>query len=243
MDSGIKSKPGKPVISVVIPAYNEEKLLSKCLTSIKNQTFSQPYEIIVVDNNSTDHTAKIARSFKVRVVSEKRKGISAARQKGAEAARADIIAQTDADTIIDHHWLSEIYSQLKSNPEIIGVSGPTLDENWSRNIPDRIIDFFIFKIVPLIFGNMTFRGHNFAFRKKALEKAGSYNPNVEYLDDADLWFRMRKVGKITYNPKQRVATSTRRTKSMGYLPYLAEQLILVFRIYILKMKVPVKNYR
>ena len=68
-------KKQKPVISVIVPAYNEEKFLPQCLEALKNQSFNLPYEIIVVDNNSTDLTGEIARNAGVKVVLEKRKGV------------------------------------------------------------------------------------------------------------------------------------------------------------------------
>ena len=66
-------KNGSPAISVVIPAFNEEKYLPACLEALKKQTFKN-YELIVVDNNSTDKTAQIAKKFGARVVKEKKQG-------------------------------------------------------------------------------------------------------------------------------------------------------------------------
>ena len=80
------------MISIVIPARNEEKLLPDCLGSLRNQDYPGDYEIIVVDNGSTDATADIARSFGAKVIAANAEGsVFYARQAGADAARGDII--------------------------------------------------------------------------------------------------------------------------------------------------------
>ncbi|MBI3955353.1 glycosyltransferase family 2 protein, partial [Candidatus Gottesmanbacteria bacterium] len=97
-----------PLISVVIPVYNEEKYIARCLQSVCNQNFKN-YEVIVVDNNCTDKTAKIAAGFKVKIIREKIQGMTPARERGFREAKSEIIARTDADTIIPNNWLSSIY--------------------------------------------------------------------------------------------------------------------------------------
>jgi len=102
-------------ISVIIPAFNEEKLLPRCLESLRNQDYEDEYEIIVADNGSTDDTAGIAREFGAKVVScPNRRGVFHARQAGADAACGDIIAQADADTIYPRGWLRRIANQFAS---------------------------------------------------------------------------------------------------------------------------------
>ena len=88
------------MISVIIPALNEEKYLPDCLKSLRNQDYSGPYEIIIADNGSADNTVRIAHDFNARVVPcPEKKSVFYARQIGADAAQGDIIAQADADTL------------------------------------------------------------------------------------------------------------------------------------------------
>ncbi len=97
------------MISVVIPALNEESSLPDCLESLKNQDYKGEYEIIVADNGSTDNTAGIAKGFGAEVVfCRDKKSVFSARQAGANAARGDIIAQADADTVYPRDWLAKI---------------------------------------------------------------------------------------------------------------------------------------
>jgi len=110
-------------ISVVIPAYNEERYLRRTIRSLKNQTL-KANEIIVVDNGSTDKTKEVAESLGAKVIIEKRKGVGFARRAGFEKALYDIIVTTDADTIFPKNWLSRIEKTFAENPRVIAVGGP-----------------------------------------------------------------------------------------------------------------------
>jgi len=104
------------LISVVVPAYNEEKNIGQCLTALKNQDYpSKNYEIIVVDNNSTDKTAQIANEMGVRVVPEEKQGYVFALRKGCSQAKGEIITITDADALVPKDWLKKIYQAFQKN--------------------------------------------------------------------------------------------------------------------------------
>ena len=94
--------------SVVIPAYNEADYLSETLQSLRDQDFDGPYEVIVVDNHSTDETASVAATFGVRLLHEAERGVCAARQRGSAAAAGEIIVSTDADTVPPRNWLRSL---------------------------------------------------------------------------------------------------------------------------------------
>lgn len=99
----------KPLtLSIIIPAYNEERHLPACLDAIRAQTV-QPDEVLLIDNNSTDNTTQIARTYPfVRVVQERKQGIIFARNKGFDSTKCDIIARIDADTILPEHWVHAV---------------------------------------------------------------------------------------------------------------------------------------
>src|SRR5687768_15841626 len=113
----------KPLtLSIIIPAYNEEAHLGACLQAIADQT-EPPDEVIVVDNNSTDRTAKIARSFPfVRLLHEKRQGLRATRSRGVTAARGEIIGRIDADTRLGPEWAA-IARRVFADSNVMGVVG------------------------------------------------------------------------------------------------------------------------
>lgn len=204
-------------ISVVIPALNEVQLLPHCLRSLKNQNFGHSYEIIVVDNNSEDRTAAVAAGMGARVVFEPHRGITWARQKGLEAARGEIIAWVDADTVVTVDWLQQIYAALNDADGVVAVSGKILytkSTHWKGKLPgywvaavrygDRAIRFLLRK-------PGTLWGGNFAVQKKALLQVGGFNKNIEfYGEDTELSLRLGKAGKIQFNKNQIAYTSPRR---------------------------------
>ena len=115
----------RPTISVIIPAYNEEKYIARCIASLQKQRV-MPLEIIVVNNNSIDATKAIAQSMGIRVIDETRPGISYARNAGFNAAKGDILARLDADCIAPPTWIqqiSDIYTDTRNHNEAISGTG------------------------------------------------------------------------------------------------------------------------
>jgi glycosyltransferase involved in cell wall biosynthesis len=128
-------------ISVIIPALNEEKFLPTCLQSLNKQDFDLPYEIIVVDNNNSDRTAAVASELGALVVSEPRRGITWARQKGVEVARGEIIAYVDANTYVGADWLSQIYNKLQDAFTQMESDAPlALSAEMLSSLPADILD-------------------------------------------------------------------------------------------------------
>jgi glycosyltransferase involved in cell wall biosynthesis len=110
-------------ISVVIPVFNEERVIQRCLDALLEQ--SDPLdEIIVVNNNSTDATAQLLASYpSVTVVNESRKGITYARTTGFDAARSTVIARIDADTIVARDWAATMRSEFTRQPDLSALAG------------------------------------------------------------------------------------------------------------------------
>ena len=112
-----------PLISVIIPAYNAERTIADCLSSIIAQKECPSYEVLVIDNASTDRTALIASDFPITLLHEPRKGASNARTCGIRNARGSVIAFTDSDCIADSFWLKELYLSFCSDPNITIAGG------------------------------------------------------------------------------------------------------------------------
>jgi cellulose synthase/poly-beta-1,6-N-acetylglucosamine synthase-like glycosyltransferase len=114
-----------PYVSVIIAAYNEEQNIEACLRSVINQDYPQErMEIIVVDDESIDRTAEIAREQNVMVLIQRHSGQGAARNKGVHRASADIIAFIDADDVVCSSWLKELVPLL-SNEKVAAVGCTT----------------------------------------------------------------------------------------------------------------------
>jgi glycosyltransferase involved in cell wall biosynthesis len=223
MNSSIK----RPAISVVIPAFNEEKYLPFCLASLKKQTFKD-FEIIVVDNNSTDNTAPIAKQFGARIVSEKRQGIGFTRARGISCALGEIIAVTEADTIVPPNWLKTISQNFSLFPaDIVGISGPL--DCQHRLIPDFVIRFFcclVFdKLARLLTGHILFVGPNMALKKSAWEKIKTCQGVKFAFDEFDISCHLKEIGELRYISSLYTSLSLRRIGEdplKGLSQYLAE---------------------
>jgi len=205
-------------VSVVIPAFNEEKLIGRCLRSLNKQTMKRSdYEIIVVDNNSTDKTAQIAQKYADKVIKEKRKGILFARQKGCDEAQADIILRTDADGFVPRDWIKKGYQYLIKHKKTVAVSGFYFPDNKDKvltEISKMVIEYknLIWKTVDKA-GWLT--GSCSAFRKEAFKKIGGFNlkadPVVE--DQQGIAHRLQKIGKVDFCKDWWVWYSPRRINS------------------------------
>jgi peptidoglycan-N-acetylglucosamine deacetylase len=199
------------MISVVVPAYNEEKLIGQNLESLKKQDFQGEYEIIVVDNGSRDNTALVARSMGIKVVVCPQKGVSHARQCGAEAASGEIIVQADADTIYPTWWLTRIAEQFKKHPEAIGVAGTFIYKNppWWAGV-EYFLRVFFGTLSSLVFGRpLVVSGANLAFSKRAFTRIGGYEHGSYSSDQINIVTRLSRVGKVIYDGRLYCATSER----------------------------------
>ena len=189
-------------ISAVIPAYNVEKYIARAIDSVLAQT-CPVYEIVVVDDGSTDKTADVIRSFGDRVIliQQKNAGVSAARNAGIEAASGDWIAFLDADD----EWLPErIQWQLElfaKNPELMWVSGNYIRClcNEKRSRPhvseSTAMDALRGKEYFLSFFTAYARStwgctDTMLIKKGVLKEAGLFQVGQDQMEDIDLWWRI-----------------------------------------------------
>jgi glycosyltransferase involved in cell wall biosynthesis len=214
-------------LSFVIPAHNEEAYISKCLSSILAEVKrnSYDYEIIVVNNSSTDNTKAIALKFVgVKVVDEPKKGITWARQAGYLAACGDLIANVDADNVIPKDWMNIVFREFIADNEVIGLSGPYkyYDLSWLINIEVKIfyiLGYLTYLMNQYIFGSGSMlQGGNFVVRKSALDRIGGYNLDIDfYGEDTDVARRLQKVGDVKFTFDLPMFSSGRRLSKDGIL--------------------------
>jgi len=112
-----------PVVSIVIPAYNEEENILQTLLSLSNNETQWPVEIIVVNNNSKDRTAEMVMATGIPCVNEPKQGITNARNAGLAIAKGKYILNADADTIYPKDWIEEMIKPLATNENICSVYG------------------------------------------------------------------------------------------------------------------------
>ena len=215
-------------ISIVVPAFNEEKNLPQLLKTIKNQDFKGDFEIIVVDNNSTDKTAQIAKKLGARVVKEKIQGIGPAKNRGCLEAKGEILAICDADNLLPPNWLSTIWENFSQSKRIVAVSGSV----FIFGVPK--IASYLFWFFYLVFLKIFKRleGCNMAFRKEAFLKAGGFTKGIKFGENIDIGEKLKRIGKIVIDPKLFVYFSPRRYQKHGWIkgmfPYLKYEISFFF---------------
>ncbi|MBI5742395.1 MAG: glycosyltransferase family 2 protein [Candidatus Niyogibacteria bacterium] len=216
-------------LSFIIPAYNEEHYIGKCLASITEQCRAGKcdVEVIVVNNASTDRTSTVAASFpEVRVVYEPKKGIVRARRAGYLASTGELIANIDADTILSPGWLDKVFREFNADPALAALSGPYIyhDLFWFSNLLTRM--FYYLGHILHTFGRYILRrknagmlqGGNFIIRRTALEAIGGYDTSIEfYGEDTDIARRASAVGRVHFTFDLPMYTSGRRLKKEGVI--------------------------
>lgn len=235
-----------PKVSIVIPAYNEEQYLGETLESLANQKTEINFEVIIVDNNSTDKTAKIAESFQnklnLRVVLEKRQSRGAARARGFQEAQAPIIVSTDADCTVYPDWVDTLTKAIGDQVVAVTTSAKIEDCSFLTRILFNIIQPVITVAYRLMFGHYWLAGFSFAILKSIYQQSGGFDPNLQALEDTDLAFKVSKLGKIKFIPKP-VTFSGRRFK-IGLIHGLYQYARTFIQGYLLKReKVYMSNVR
>jgi glycosyltransferase involved in cell wall biosynthesis len=212
------------MISVVIPAYNEAQVIGQTLTSLTEQTFTGSFEVIVVDNNSTDNTAQVAKQFvdklNLKVITEKKQGRGAARAAGFAAAKGDIICSTDADTLLPPNWLTEITAPLSKSGVI--ASAGTCKINEATPLQNMVFNWLQPHLARLFLWrhkHPCFTGSNAAVFKSAYVKSGGFDPSINAFEDAEIAERLSSHGQIVLLTHLPVISSARRFRK-GLIPGL-----------------------
>lgn len=107
-----------PKFSIIIPVYNVENYIKKCLDSVFSQSFKD-YEVIVVNDGTKDNSMDIVKDYKVKVINQKNQGLSAARNTGVKEAKGDYLLFLDSDDYYEKDLLKEINNSLKNNPDVV----------------------------------------------------------------------------------------------------------------------------
>jgi GT2 family glycosyltransferase len=208
-----------PKVSVVVCVYNGERTIDQCLSSLEKLNYPD-YEVIVVNDGSTDETRRIAERYSYcRLINQENQGLSAARNVGIKAANGEIIAFTDADCMADPDWLTYLVARFESS-DFAAVGGPNLpppDESLvascvavSPGAPAHVLlDDEVAEHIP---------GCNMAFRREALEASGGFDPLFRAAgDDVDVCWRLQNQGyKIGFSPAA-VVWHFRRNTVRDYL--------------------------
>ncbi len=207
------------MISVVICTYNREKFLPEALESLSKQTANrQDFEIVIVNNNSTDQTEPISQNFikqhpelNIVYTIEPNQGLSYARNKGIATAKGDIIAFIDDDAIARNDYVEQLQGHFDNYPEYGALGGKVIPIYGEGEAEPPWMSKYIQGVVSKVdYGNETKpftkkypAGCNMAFRKSVFKKYGTFNTDLVYRSDDKYIFHMMKSHgvKVLYVPE------------------------------------------
>jgi glycosyltransferase involved in cell wall biosynthesis len=190
--------------SVIVPAYNAAVTLAKCLQALENQSVPKmEYEVIVVDDGSTDETPRVVEQFPVRYVGQKNQGPAAARNRGARIAKGEIILFTDADCVPQQAWLEEMVRPF-DDPHVMAVKGAY--KTHQRGFIARFAQIEFeerFEMLKKAASIDMVDTYSAGYRKSVFHSLGGFDPSfpVANNEDTDLSYRMsRATLTMVFNP-------------------------------------------
>jgi glycosyltransferase involved in cell wall biosynthesis len=195
----------KTIVSVIMPAYNEEKLIDRAIKSIINQSFTD-WELIVVDDGSTDCTVDIIKSFArkdhrvVLVKNDINQGIAETLNIGIRLSRGEYIARMDADDESLPKRLEMQLGFMEKNPEIdvLGTGAVYIDSN-NNTLGKIIMPESNYDIVRNIMKSSPFIHPSIMMKKRFITKIGMYNKDIKRAEDYDLWFRAMYIHSAKFH--------------------------------------------
>ena len=219
----------EPEVSVVIPTYNRSALLRSTVDSVLNQDTQTTFEVILIDNNSSDDTKDVVASLietypgKVRYVVERKQGNAHARNRGIEEARGAIVAFVDDDVTVDKNWLTSLKTILDARSDLSFVGGKVLPQ-WNGPPPSWLTPDHWAPLALLDYGNDEFaisgnspRGlltANIAFRRNVFEETGMFLPDLQRvknmigsMEDHEFLLRVCRSGKQGIYTPRMIATT------------------------------------
>jgi glycosyltransferase involved in cell wall biosynthesis len=227
---------GMPAVSIVLPTYNRASELPSAINSALDQTAPpETFELLIVDNNSTDATADVIDGFatahpeRVQGVFEARQGVAFARQAGVDRARAPILAFFDDDVRVSKNWIETIVRTFAEHPAVDCIGGKVLPE-WSAPPPDWLTRAHWAPLALQDFGDepiaLSFENRkglisaNLACRRCTFERVGGFSPELQRvkngigsLEDEDWMRRLWKAGgRALYTPELVATTEIPSTR-------------------------------
>lgn len=209
------------MISVIIPVYNAEKSLEKSLISIKNQTWEGVFEIILVNDGSSDRSKTIIENYQqnhqdqnIILINQENRGVSKARNAAMKIAQGDYIALLDSDD----EWLPEkTEKQMKflENQNIDFITSLWNNENitfpYKLHPPNKLVKITLKKLLFKITGQTS----TAIFKRKIFENTGFFDENQNYSEDANYWMRISEKNQMYLLPEKLVIAGNGK-KSFGF---------------------------
>lgn len=202
-------------VSVIVPTYNEEKLIGRTLKNLRKIT-RKGTEIIVCDGHSKDNTMRIARKH-ARAIMERGHSIGAGRNTGAEESNGSILWFVDADTFPTKEFYEKMMETFEEGEEVVCIGCHIMPENASlhRKVFFHFLNLIVAATVAV--GKASVAGSCVAYRRSAFEKLHGFDTETASAEDMGLSQRVASVGKVVFLYHVVVPTSDRRVCQLGLL--------------------------
>jgi len=227
-------------VSVIVPTWNEAKYLPSLLASLGNQT-KPPREILVADSGSTDGTDEVARAAGAIVLVGERRGPGEGRNRGAEAARENVLLFIDADCIAPPDLVEAVVAAL-DEPEVIGGAAGFLPVGGG---PGERLLFALangYQRAMTLWGFPHNAGYCFFFRRDAFRALKGLREDMPLNETHDLALRSRSVGRFVILPLA-VFTSMRRFRSYGYARTILREYVPATLLYYATGRTSAERFR
>ncbi len=193
-----------PLFSVIIPVYNRERFIARAIESVLAQTF-RDFELIVVDDGSTDKSAAIAARYPLRLIQQPNKGVSAARNAGIKAAKGSIIALLDSDDEWKPKKLEAHYRFFREHPD---YKIHQTDEIWikdgkflnKKKIHQKKEGFIFYDSLHLCLISPS----AVAIKRELFDEVGLFDESFEVCEDYELWLRITRRYPVGFSPQHLV---------------------------------------
>ena len=202
---------GKPKVSVIVPAYNVSKYIPEALASLEKQTFSD-FEVLVVDDGSTDDTAAVVQKFcqrdtRFNLLQKPNGGLSSARNYGIRHAKGEYIALLDGDDIYHRDKIATHVARLYDKPDVgvvYSASQTIRDDGKPTFISLSGKPVHSNPLLALLCKNFVGHGSNAVFRRCLIDEVGGFDENLRSWEDVDLWLRIAAMQKWRFFREKRV---------------------------------------
>ncbi len=215
------------MLSIIIPALNEEKFIPLLLKSIKGQDF-RDYEIIVADAGSRDKTVEIAKNYNAKITAG---GLPAkGRNAGAKVAKGDLFLFLDADVILPEYFLSKILKEFEERN--LDVASFGLNRQSKKKSEKYLFNFF-YNWPIIIFERIISHGSQaILVKKEFFEKVRGFNERIKFAEDHNFVRRVKKSGKFGIIKSVKILSSLRRFEKDGwlktYFKYIIAEIHMIF---------------
>ncbi len=214
----------EPVLSIIVPTLNEAKVIAATLRHLASG-LTLAHEVIVSDGGSADDTVELARPYATKVVSFSgpgRQTIAQGRNAGAALARGDFLVFLDADCVVPEpdRFFGRALARFEANARLLGLTARLRVLPERETLGDRLV-LAVINLLLRLSNNVLRHGHSFGefqmIRREAFARLGGFRDDLVTLEDANMFYRLSRIGETMIDPSLEVFHTNRRVHEIGWV--------------------------